>query len=274
MKRIALFIATAVVATACKFNTSSNQAQPQTQPKDPVGMERFEPTDEELYAACADLKGIGQYVIGKTTYKSILKDKEFRENISSYSRDGNFYNGHWGYDFWKDKLRGSGIYDNMEESHYIEKRMKGKLRQIPCSYSYKMGELKFDHFDMAFLNDTLVAIWFYPDDKDVDSVVNHFKEKYGNGRGKEYKNSSTYGDTYINRVDIEHVWENETVAMKYIKDEYFKMTKGNPSYSNFKTSMFIYSKSRYPVFEQMLLGCIDQQLADIEQSKQKSISTL
>lgn len=272
MRRTVLLLAIGIVVSACGGNTS-NKTKTQTQPKDPEGMVRFEPTDEELYAACADLNGLGQYLIGKSTLKSLKADKEFRANNNSYNMDGTFYNGHWGHEFWEKKPHSVGIYDDYEESEYLEKKLKGKIRQIHGGYSYKIGGLEFDKFDMAFLNDTLVAIWFYPNDKDEKAVIDHFKEKYGNGRGKEYESKTSYSDTYTNRVDIEHVWENEKVLLKYTKDEYFTMKNGKSS-GYFKKSMFIYSKNRYQAFEDILFGCIDNQIEAKEADKQKSLSTL
>ena len=65
--------------------------------------ESYDPTDEELFAACADLQGVGQFIIGKTTFKNALNDKDYKNSSSSFDRKSNLYNGHWGHDFWETK---------------------------------------------------------------------------------------------------------------------------------------------------------------------------
>jgi hypothetical protein len=222
--------------------------------------EKYDPADEELYASCAELQGVGQFIIGRTTFKQVLADKEFKKVATSiYDRQSNMYNGHWGNDFW-----------NKKGDHYVlpgdpkEKWMKSKcgpkLKQLPSSHftGFTIGELKFDPFDMAFLNDTLVAIFFYPDDNIEDEVIAHYKEKFGNGRGKYYSYDLTKSDhnsnlTVTKTLEEKHSWENELVALEYEKHEYFHMEPNRSPSGEYKHSMIIYSKKRYPVFEELLL---------------------
>ena len=94
MKR---FFQTAVV---CLFIWSCN-----TRTNNPsVINETYNPTDEELYAACAELQGVGQFIIGRTTFKQVLADNDFKKTvIYSFDKKSNLFNGHWGSKFWKAK---------------------------------------------------------------------------------------------------------------------------------------------------------------------------
>lgn len=230
--------------------------------------EKYEPTDDELFEACADLKGIGQYIIGKSTFKSILKDKEFRHNTNSWDWKNNFFNGHWGNDFWRSS--GSSVSNDTEKGNYIEENAK-QIKQLALGMSFKVGELTFDKFDMAFLNDTLVAIWFFPDRNCNTGVINHYLEKYGNGRGKKYDfrlvSKNAKGEvTATRKTDEEHIWENEAVALEYIKKEMFHTEPGYKPSGSFTNTMLLYSKSRYSVFEQILM-----EYASKWDAKQKSV---
>ena len=156
-----------------------------------------------------------------------------------------------------------------------------KLKQLPSSSftGLTLGELKFDPFDMAFLNDTLVAIFFYPDDKIEDEVIAHYKEKYGNGRGKLYSYNLTRSDSNSNLTvtktfDEKHSWENELVALEYEKHEYFHMEPNRSPSGDFKHSMIIYSKKRYPVFEELLLKLSTEYDNQIKASKNQSLNSL
>jgi hypothetical protein len=239
--------------------------------------EVYEPTDEELFAACADLQGIGQFIIGKTTFKNVLNDKDFKNSSSSFDRETNLYNGHWGYDFWKTK--NDDISSGFDKRKWIEKEAKGRIKQlIPQFSGIKIGDLDFDKFDMAFLNDTLVAIYFYPDDKIETDVIDHYKEKYGNGRG-HYKYSSSrvqVGDdvTATTSTDEVRTWANENVALDFNNTEYFHMEPGAKPTGYYEHSLLIYSKSRYPVFEELLKSLSKQYDENMQQSKSNTLNTL
>lgn len=250
MKRIQLLLIGVIIASC-----SSNPSVAPT-----VVDEKYEPTDEELYASCAELQGVGQFIIGQTTFKQVLADKDFRKaSTSIYDRQSNMYNGHWGNDFWN-KKGNSYVLPGAPKEKWMKSKTGPKLKQLPSTplTGLTIGELKFDPFDMAFLNDTLVAIFFYPDDKIENEVIAHYKEKYGNGRGKLYSYKLTKSDrnanlTVTETLDEKHFWENESVALEYVKHEYFHMEPNRAPLGDFKQSMFIYSKKRYPVFEELLL---------------------
>lgn len=245
MRRTLLYSALTIIVIACGPQPTISETD-----------EKYEPTDEELFAACAELKGVGQYIIGKSTFQSVQKDKEFRQNCSGpFDRDNNLYNGHWGNDFWRRK--GGDISETFDERKFIEKDVKGKVKQLYGGLSFKVGELEFDKFDMAFLNDTLVAIWFFPDSDALSDITDHYIEKYGNGRGKlyDYHYSLKHSDgqfTFKSTHDELHVWENENVALEYKNYDNFYKEPDSRGSSYFDRHMIIYSKSRYPVFEQIL----------------------
>ena len=214
--------------------------------------ESYNPSQEELFKACIDLKGIGQYVIGKSTFSSVTKDKEFRsQNPYDYNKS-NLYNGHWGNSFWRNPF---GKVDEIEQARYIEKETKGRVKQLDNMFGFKVGELEFEHFDMAFLNDTLIAIWYFP--KDETTVVGHYLNKYGNGRGKKYhyetRTKGLDGKVYGTiRHDEVHLWENETIALEYTKTEDYRHLPNQKIHYDGKNTMLLFSKSRYPVYEQLL----------------------
>ena len=264
MKRLVLLIATCV-AVACA-------EAPDIKTID----EKYEPTDEELYAACAELSGIGQYQIGKTTLSQVLRDKEYRKiKPYDFDRKPNYYNGHWGCDFWN--TTGLSVGEQMDKSHFIEKDVKGKVKQLYNGIEFKVGELEFDKFDMAFLNDTLVCIWFFP--KEKETVVEHYKEKYGNGRGKKYKytyrlHHSNGEFTLKEDTDEQHTWENGIVVLNYKNVVWFRSEPGRHPNGNYDESFIIYSKKRYPVFEEILLGSAAKYDQQKTKSKGETLNTL
>ena len=243
--------------------------------------EQTDPTDEELYAACAELQGIGQFVIGKTTFKQVLADKDFKKvATSAYDRNSNMYNGHWGVDFWN-KNGDNHVLPGDPKEKWMQEKTAPKLKQLPSTpyLGLTIGELKFSTFDMAFLNDTLVAIFFYPDDKIKDDVIAHYKEKYGNGRGKHYSYNLTQSDSnsrlsVTKVVDETHSWENDRVALVYENHEYFVMRPNTSSSGDFKHTLIIYSKKRYPVYEAILTGLSEQYDTIQAENKRNSLNAL
>lgn len=262
MKRLVLFAA-ACIAVAC------GQA-----PRITTIDEKFEPSDKELYAACAELSGIGQYQIGKTTLSQVLRDKEYRK-LKPYDFDHkpNYYNGHWGYEFWK--TSGMSIDEQMNKSKFIEKDVRGKVKQLYNSVEFKVGALEFDKFDMAFLHDTLVGIWFKPKDKDI---LNHYKEKYGDGRGKNYRYSYWLNkrNGFIQKEDVDELrtWENQNVALVYKNKVWVRAEPDKRPNYQYDETFFIYSKKRYPVFEEILLGSAAKYDQQNSKSKSETLKTL
>ena len=239
--------------------------------------ETFEPADAELYAACVDLQGVGQFVIGKTTFKQVLSDKEFNAFATEFDRESNLFNGHWGFDFWHSMYESST--QSTGKAHWIETSSKGKVKQLYGGVTgKKLIDLEFEKFDMAFLNDTLVAIWFYPKREIEKEVIVHYKEKYGDGRG-HYKYLHTRykrGDKYYGTTDLDEArtWENEIVALEYVNKDYFCLEPNGEAKSYFTHSLLIYSKSRYPVFVETLKGLATEYDTIQKQKKDSSLDLL
>ncbi|SKC36816.1 hypothetical protein SAMN06298215_0397 [Bacteroidales bacterium WCE2008] len=261
-----------IIIVSCGSNPSGTHT---------VTDEKYDPTDEELYAACAELKGVGQFIIGKTTFKQVLNDKDFKKVATTiYDRQSNMYNGHWGIDFWNKKGE-NHVLPGDPKVKWMKSKTGSRLKQLPSSplTGITLGMLKFEPFDMAFLNDTLVAIFFYPDDKIEDKVIAHYKEKYGNGRGKLYsfdltKSNSNSNLTVIQVIEEKHSWENETVALEYEKNESFHMEPNRSPYGNYKHSMMIYSKKRYPAYEEQLLKLSSDYDEMVKSSESQAINSL
>lgn len=267
MKRLSYILLAILVFQACKVEADKPEVIDQV----------FEPTDEELFEACSDLQGIGQFIIGKTTFKQALNDKDYKASTSEFDRRNNLYNGHWGNDYWKSK--DDNVSNSYDKAKWIEKEAKNKVKQLNGNFTgTKVGDLKFEKFDMAFLNDTLVAIWFYPADEIEDDIIDHYKEKYGDGRGHyKYTHSRVkIGDdvTATQTTDELRTWANEKVALEYVNDEYFHTEPGSKPVGYFKHSLIIYSKNRYPVFESTLKDLAAQYDDIRNQSKKSSLDAL
>ena len=131
---------------------------------------------------------------------------------------------------------------------------------------------------MAFLNDTLVAIFFYPEDKIENDIIDHYKQKYGDGKGhyKYYYSRVQIGDdiTVTTTTDEKRTWANEKIALDYVNKEYFHMEPGSKSTSNFEHTLLIYSKNRYPLFEELLMSLSKQYDENLQKSKSKTLNTL
>lgn len=267
MKRTLYILIALLAIQACNTQTS----QPE------IINEVYEPTDEELYEACAELQGIGQFVIGKTTFKQVLNDKEFKAATFESDRESNLYNGHWGIDFWKSKS--GSVSTQLDKAHWMKQASKGKVKQLYCSGSgKKFANLEFDKFDMAFLNDTLVAIWFYPKREIVKDVIGHYKDKYGNGRG-HYKYLHTRykrGDKYYGTTDTDEVrtWDNGKVVLEYVNRDYFKSEPNVEAKSYFNHTLLISSKNRYPVFVETLNGLAEQFDNEQKETKKDALNAL
>lgn len=267
MKRGLTVLSAIIILQACNYEAD----------KPEIVNEVYDPTDEELFAACADLQGIGQFIIGKTTFKQVLNDKDYKASTSEFDRRTNLYNGHWGNDYWKSQ--GDNISNSYEKAKWIENEAKNKVKQLNGIFTgTKVGDLKFEKFDMAFLNDTLVAIWFYPDKEIEDDIIEHYKEKYGDGRGHyKYLHSRVkIGDdiTATENTEENRTWENEKVALEYCNEDYFHMEPGSKASSYFKHTLLIYSKNRYPVFIETLKGLAEQYDNIREEGKKKALNVL
>ena len=197
--------------------------------------EKFDPPLDSLYIQCKDLKGLGELLIGQSTYRQVKKDKGITLSPILFDTYTNFYNGFWGES------------SSMEMAHYVEDNAK-QIKQFHVG-KYKVGELEIDDVDLAFYRDTLVAISF----DCSDEILKHYITKYGNGKGNNYRKSyyrGEYGtagyvlesEEYENRM-----WTNERVKIEYKHYlDYHKTATDQDFYS--KTSCVISSNDRYDDF--------------------------
>lgn len=220
-------------------------------------------TGDEM-EAWKKIKGIGPFVIGQTTFSQACKEKSVRSLKFFYSYSPNtLYNGHWGNKFWHNPVPDKkllGLKD-WAKCEWMEKNSKGLIKQIHAAQSIDpimLGEYKFGTFDLAFLNEKLVAIWLYPSD---DTKYNFFKayfEKYGEGNGRyhkeEYKSPSLKPEeaTMWWIIVDEHTWSNGSVTVEYYNKESFHVSPGTaPSY-NHEMRFIIYDSVKLPEFESAL----------------------
>lgn len=171
--------------------------------------ETFNPNQDSLFIQCADLKGLDEFIIGKTTFKQAVNSKYYRD-LYDWQKHSSLYNGYWGV---------AKNASNHDKSEWLEKNAKS-IKQFPNSgYDFKIGDLKFSAFDLAFYDDILVAIYFKIDDS---KVHRHYIEKYGNGRGSNYYYDWSNGPCsnpeklrYKTIAKEDRVWENNDVQLIY-----------------------------------------------------------
>lgn len=224
--------------------------------------ESFTPEQDELYSQCTELKGVGDFIIGETTFKQALHSQLFAD-YSSLLLHNNFYNGHWGV------AKSGGKY---EKGTWIEKKTPS-IKQLPCPSTHiTIGQLDFDDFDLAFYNDVLVAIFFKTDNEELH---NHYIEKYGNGRGSLYSyhlDNEPCEDRdkleSITKTKEERVWENEKVILEYYLDYHFEMSPNIDTRYWSDSWYLLSSKSLYPLFLEELehsMSSFDKQEQNSEQ---------
>ena len=223
----------------------------------------FSPEQHELFSQCSGLKGIGDFIVGETTYKQVLRSKLYS---GQYIFDG-FYNGYWGI---ANEIGGFG---NHEKANWISKNSPA-IRQIATPIGgVTIGQIQLSRFDLAFYNDILAAI-YYEDEKSL--LHNHYIEKYGDGRGTYY---SYHQDNepcrnrmrlYSNSTEEERrIWENEKVELLFEHNSHFEMgpniSEKQMISSSYNNSWYILSsKALYPRF----LEELDRQKKAYDEYKQ------
>ena len=198
--------------------------------------EKFDPPLDSLYIQCKDLKGLGELRIGKSTLRQVSKDKGISPYLS-LEWDVTFVNGYWG----------ESALSDMELGRYLNKNAK-KIKQFDIG-KYKVGELEISDVCLAFYRDTLVAISFDCSDK----LLEHYKSKYGNGKGSNYRyvySRGEYGEkgyVFECKEDEDRMWANERVTMKY---EHYWNQRTTATERDFygKTTCVISSNDRYDDF--------------------------
>lgn len=229
MKRI-LFILTVITIVACNSIGT----------KPTITNEIFEPSIDSLYAQCQDLKGLGNLQIGKTTFRQVRRDKGI--TLPDFMRNPSFVNGYWGI---------SAI-SNHELGKYLDLNAK-EIKQFQITdiiHKYKIGEIEIEKVCLAFYRDTLVAISF----DCTSEILNHYIEKYGNGKGSKYTYSFVKGEygkpnfTFESKHIENRTWANERVTMEY-KYRWEQRTAPNERDRVYSSeSCIISSNNRYSAF--------------------------
>ena len=229
MKRI-LFILFVITLAACNSIGT----------KPTITDEAFNPSIDSLYAQCQELKGLGNLQIGKTTLRQVKRDKGI--TMPEFMRSPSFINGHWGI----------SALSNYELGEYLDKKATSiKQFQISdCIHKYKIGEIEIEDVCLAFYRDTLVAISF----DCTGDILNHYIEKYGNGKGNKYTYSFVKGKygtpnfTFESKHIENRTWANERVTMEY-KYHWEQRTAPNERDRILSSeSCIISSNSRYDLF--------------------------
>ena len=230
--------------------------------------ETFAPTQEELYQQCAELKGIGDFVIGETTFQQATRSKIY-DSFYAFRLNNNFYNGYWGV------ANEGGKY---EVSTWIEKQ-GALIKHLPCpSLSIKIGELELTAFDLAFYNNKLAAIYFKTDSEDLHK---HYIDKYGNGRGSYYSyhldNEPCEDRDKLESTSTkkeERVWENENVKLEYHMNYHFEMGPNIETLRTFQDDSWylLSSKSLYPQFLEELKKQKDAYRNKQEEKEKESLN--
>lgn len=254
MKRI-VFLISALIVSSCALNNA------------PVVIdENYSPSTDSLYAQCADLKGVGDFIIGKTTFSQVLRSPYYK-HVSKLMMHNNLYNGYWGC---------ANKHEKYEKSSWLEENAK-HIKQFPHpELEFKMGELKFDDFDLAFLNDTLVAIYYV---SESETIHEHYIDKYGTGVGSYYSyhldNEPCKDRSKLKVTDTkkeERVWENESVKLQYHLSYHFEMGPDISSSRTFYDDSWylLTSKKRYPVFLEELEK-MGKQYDDLQKEENENV---
>lgn len=210
--------------------------------------ETFDPKQEELYEQCAELKGIGDLVIGETTYRQAIRSKIYDDSFRSLLGN-NFYNGYWG-------VAKQGA--EHDQARWLVNNCS-KIKQVPdMLLKTKIGEIELRDLDLAFYNDRLAAIYFRVESGNLHQ---HYIEKYGNGKGSFYsyhldnepcRNRDKLKSTTTTKE--ERVWENENVKLEYHFNYHFEMGPNIDHTRNYQDDAWylLSSKTLYPLFVEEL----------------------
>lgn len=230
MKRLFFYCLLVLISASCSGLTN----------KPEIIDESFDPEQEELYAQCAELEGLGDLIIGETTYRQAIRSKIYDDSLRSLV-ENNFYNGHW------------GVAEH-NQADWLEK-YGTKIKQVPdMLLRPKIGEIELSDFNLAFYNDKLAAI-FYRVER--GNLHQHYIEKYGNGRGSFYsfhldnepcRNRDRLKSTTTTKE--ERTWENVNVKLEYHFNYHFEMGPDIDPTHNYQSDgwYLLSSKPLYPLF--------------------------
>lgn len=258
-----LFIGVALSISSCQGSVSKTAD---------ITDEVYAIPHDSLYVICKDLSGLNDFRIGMTL-KQVKATDLYRSQVRySLPTEITFYSGRWKY----------REYTSFKKADWITKNCKGEIKQMVPQVigKFKIGELEFRDMNLAFLHDTLVAIYFYPENKET-YILNHYKEKYGNGNGSYYHyrlDNEPCEDRDLLRVDEKetekHKWENEHVALDYYKTSSFYMAPNEKIRSYDEHYYLVYDKKRYPVFEDLWKGWEKKYDEHVKNSNESSLNSL
>lgn len=256
MKHLPPFIISLIILlSACEMN------------KPEIKNDVFDISTDSLFVRCAELKGLGNLHIDKT----VMKDLRTDTGLSTYNRyyiESDFYSGFWGV-------------KDFELRDYIKKNVKS-IKQVEIGSlgsPYKIGEFNLEDIQLAFLNDTLVAISL--GSRDYYTIKDAMIQKYGDGQG-HYRwyllTNGKYGEDGLSLEKEEEevrVWENESVKFDryyYWKSKIVKQQEVFPSVS--KEYCLIYSKHRYSEFEKRLNDAKETYKSILAKRNEESVNLL
>ena len=212
--------------------------------------EETNPTQEALFQKCSELNGIGAFIVGKTTLKAALNNPE----CYMYDKRVDFRSkGKW------------SITDNDErdwiEEHYPElARFCISDDFILSPHNYKIGDYNLDNMYAIFYDGILVAVAY---DCCSHGLYDLIEDKYGKGKGHyHYFFQDNKPEIYPNyrckqEVDIDKVWENESVKMHYLFS--LSQSVGFPDqHVNEEHYCMIWDKDLLPIFETKLSEAIEE----------------
>ena len=229
--------------------------------------ETYDTSEDSLYVQCADLKGLGNLHIGKTVYKDLFKDDFITKVKYNGYLDSDFHLGFW------------GVRSDFDLVRHIENDKRIKQIEVgDLTNPYTIGELEFDEMELAFLNDTLVAISI---GGDYYKIEKHLVKKYGEGKGYyEFycKSKGQNGDKnfYMEKRERRlRIWENEIIKFEKKYEWDSKVVNNEDVYSiQGDDYCLITSKNRYNEFLRILEECKQDFKNQKETAKQKSYEML
>ena len=268
VSRILSIIFTAAAIAACDFS----------QPEVTIVDETYSPSQDSLYAACADISGFGPFAIDKMTYKQYLNSKEIQ--VNRYLRTPSFYNGHWEQGTLKDS---DTCFDLSR--HLIEKGFK-QVEFATTGGNFVVGDIKMDKIDAVFWNDVLVGIYvdvtYDLSGNHTGKLLEHYIEKYGNGQGKKYCYESTNwterrakNNTVSSKTDKteEHLWSNGKVSIQYYEREFYEIIQGKIDASSMlNTKYYLITGSRYQEFLEALDAEVEAYFTAKEQQNSDALN--
>lgn len=268
MKKALLFLIPFIAFCSCKETVKPVVSSEK--------IEYFNTPKDSLYTLCKDLKGLDKLVIGKTTFSQFKRTYNEHLRRYRYVFNNNEFDKEWGGGLWA--INGENIYDKRD---WFDANVKN-IKVLNTSFPYMVGDLQLSYVNVAFLNDTLVAVYFRLSDSDNREGVlyDHYLEKYGRGCGMLYYNKY---DTIINRRGYdenrqieekkeERTWENEKVRLHFNMTYYYEDNPAIPLMNDNYTIKrdywyLITSKQRYPVFQKEYKKYSDQFDAKAQRQK-------